>query len=618
MCNTCNPAIFSNVVAEFWSRRSLLKSFAALPLAASLLPRAALAQAQTLQSVEGSAAAQGLKAPAPATIYTAKSIITMEPDLPRATAVAVLGDKIAAAGDLGEVTRALGDRPFSIDGRFADKVLLPGFIEHHIHPLLGAMTMSAEVIAIEDWAIPGRFSKAATTPEDYSSRFKQALAAMDSKPASETFFTWGYHQLFHGLIRRPQLDELSPDRPVVVWHRSAHEFILNSAALKKYGITEQSLAGHGLASQQCSYADGHCFESGLELMVPAFAKDLMTPERLATGLDLVKAYLHANGVTTIAEPGALVTPEIYQFFVTALNRDDVPFRTYFIPDGRGLYDKLKQANKLGELIEEAKSFEAWSLGKVEWLGGQIKLFCDGAIFSQLMQLKEPYTDGHQGQWIAVPDDYRAAVKAFWDAGYQIHTHVNGDAGLDVVLGALEDQMRTNPRPDHRFTVVHFGVSKDDQVDRMAKNGAVVSANPYYVSSLADKYSEIGLGPERANTMVRLGSCVEQGLHIALHSDMPMAPAFPLLLAWCAVNRTTVSGRTAAPDQRISVEKALQGITIEQAYINRLEDKIGSIKAGKSADFTILDDNPFLVPPEDLKDVKVWGTMFEGRVFPVAS
>ncbi|MGC1178959.1 MAG: amidohydrolase family protein [Methyloceanibacter sp.] len=328
--------------------------------------------------------------------------------------------------------------------------------------------------------------------------------------------------------------------------------------------------------------------------------------------------MHSNGVTTIAEPGALVTPQIYQFFAEQLNVDEVPFRTFFIPNGHGLYGKLKQENRLADLIQETKTFDSWGKGKVQWLPNQTKLFCDGAIFSQLMQLKDGYTDGHQGQWIAVPDDYRAAVKAYWDAGYQIHTHVNGDAGLDVVLGALEERMQANPRQDHRFTVVHFGVSEDDQVDRIARSGAVVSANPYYVSSLADKYSEIGLGPERANTMVRLGSCVERGLHVALHSDMPMAPAFPLLLAWCAANRTTASGRTAAPDQRIPVEKALEGITIEHAYINRLEDMIGSIKPGKKADFTILEQDPLSVAPQDLKDVKVWGTVFEGRVFPVAA
>jgi len=243
VCNTCNPKIFTSIVEEFWSRRSLLKGAVAVPLAATLIPRAAFGQAQTLQSVEDSAAAQGLKSPLPATIYVAKRIITMERAAPTATAVAVEGDKIAAVGELDGVKEAVAGRQITIDDRFAGKVIMPGFIEHHIHPLLGAMTMSAEVIAIEDWAIPGRYSKAATSNEEYVARLNQALAALAGKPRDETLFTWGYHQYFHGLIRRPQLDEISPNRPMVVWHRSAHEFILNTAALNKYGVTEQSLKG---------------------------------------------------------------------------------------------------------------------------------------------------------------------------------------------------------------------------------------------------------------------------------------------------------------------------------------------------------------------------------------
>ena len=95
------------------------------------------------------------------------------------------GDKIAAVGELDGVKDAVAGRQITIDDRFAGKVIMPGFIEHHIHPLLGAMTMSAEVIAIEDWAIPGRYSKAATSNEEYVARLNQALAALAGKPRDD-------------------------------------------------------------------------------------------------------------------------------------------------------------------------------------------------------------------------------------------------------------------------------------------------------------------------------------------------------------------------------------------------------------------------------------------------
>ena len=247
---------------------------------------------------------------------------------------------------------------------------------------------------------------------------------------------------------------------------------------------------------------------------------------------------------------------------------------------------------------------------------QVKLFCDGAIFSQLMQVEQPYLDGHQGQWIAEPADYNAAFRLYWDAGYRIHTHVNGDAGLQVVIDALAERMKNNPRKDHGFTVVHFAVSNDGQVAELAKLGATITANPYYVSALADKYSEFGLGPDRADHLVRLGSVAKTSMPIALHSDMPMAPADPLFLAWCAANRTTVSGRTAAPDQRIGVDRALSGVTIEAAGVLGKQAEIGSIKPGKIADFTIVEENPLSVPLDALKEVVVWGVVFGGKKIPV--
>jgi predicted amidohydrolase YtcJ len=182
-----------------------------------------------------------------------------------------------------------------------------------------------------------------------------------------------------------------------------------------------------------------------------------------------------------------------------------------------------------------------------------------------------------------------------------------------VLDTLEASLRRNPRYDHRTVLVHFAVSAPDQVARIKALGAIVSGNPYYVTALADQYSKVGLGPERANSMVRLGDLSRAGISWSLHSDMPMAPADPLFLMWCATTRMTSSGRIADPGQRVSVEAALRGVTINAAYSLGLEQEVGSIVAGKRANFTILDTNPLAVDPKQLRDIKVWGTVMEGSV-----
>jgi hypothetical protein len=542
------------------------------------------------------------------TIYVARKVITLEPDGP-ATAVAVTGATIAGTGSLDELTKQLSPGSFTVDRQYENDVIVPGLIEQHLHPLLGSLSFACAVIAIEDWDIPGKFSPAASGNAEYTSRLKEAIGSMGAAAKTETLFTWGYHQYFHGNVRRPELDALSPDRPVVVWHRSCHELILNSAAIAKYGITEQSLAGKGLASEQADLAQGHFYENGLKLVLEPVGKDMLSPERIESGVSRFTAYVRSKGITTICEPGTQRPRPIQAFWESALG-GDVGFRTYFIPDGRGLYEEYK--DKPDQLLPATAAFASWGRGNVAWLPKQIKLFCDGAIFSLLMQLEQPYLDGHKGEWIAEPSDYAAAFKLYWEAGYHIHTHVNGDAGLKVVIDTLAENVKAHPRADHRFTVVHFAVSQDEQVGRLAELGAIISANPYFPCALADKYSEMGLGPERANGMVRLGTAARHNISTSLHSDMPMAPADPMFLMWCAVNRRTVSGRTADPEQRITAERALRAVTIDAAHSIELENEIGSIKRGKKADLTVLSNDPLTVDPAEIRDIKVVAAIFAGR------
>jgi predicted amidohydrolase YtcJ len=164
--------------------------------------------------------------------------------------------------------------------------------------------------------------------------------------------------------------------------------------------------------------------------------------------------------------------------------------------------------------------------------------------------------------------------------------------------------------------VHFGFSTAEQVERIARLGAIVSANPYYLTALADRYGEQGVGPERADAIARLGEVARAGVSFSLHSDMPMAPGQPLFLMWCAVNRTTLSGRTARTDLRITAEQALRAVTLDAAYSIRLKGEIGSLEVGKKANFTVLADNPLTEDPTTIKDIDEWGTVLEGRLQPI--
>ena len=130
----------------------------------------------------------------------------------------------------------------------------------------------------------------------------------------------------------------------------------------------------------------------------------------------------------------------------------------------------------------------------------------------------------------------------------------------------------------------------------------------------DEHYQLTVGPERAERMNACRTALDNGIPLAIHSDAPVTPLSPLFTAWCAVNRITSSGRSQGEYEKISVQEALYAITLGAAYTLNMDDEIGSIEAGKHADFAVLEDDPTTVSAETLKDVGVWGTVQAGRVF----
>ena len=542
------------------------------------------------------------------TIYHAKEIVTLDEKVASANAVSVKSDRIMAIGSLDDLIERNPDA--SIDRQFQNDVIVPGFIEHHIHPFLSAITMNAEIISIEGWDLPNNQSIAYRDRDSYMQRLSEIEENMKS---DSPLITWGFHHYFHGDLSREDLDRISKDRPILVMHRSYHEFILNTPALEYFDISQEFI--ESLDEEARAYADfdrGHFSEQGMISVFPKLLRYLGKPEYLLSGLQLTEDYLHQNGVTMIANPGAWLIKSIQDAKNLILGDESTPFRSFFIPSAL----ILSEDHDVPELVEEAKKLLEWGGGKVEYLPNRIKLFADGAMYSQNMVLSEGYLDGHQGAWLMQEGLYRSAFKLFWDEGYQIHIHQNGDEALDLILDVLEENMANNPREDHRTTIVHFGISRADQMDRVKSLGAIISANPYYVTALSDLYSKKGLGPERALEMVRLGDVDRAGIRFGLHSDMPMAPGSPLVLMHAAVNRINFANEVAGPKQRVSPLAALKGVTLDAAYIMGLEDDYGSISEGKLANFTILSENPLSVNPQTIKDIEIKATIVEGKHYPI--
>lgn len=545
------------------------------------------------------------------TIFPAGTVITMNPEEPEAEAVAISGDRILATGALAQLKKGFPERPVTVDDRFADKVLVPGLINQHEHPWLSALTLSTHVISIEDWNLPEHRYPKATNPQQYRELLEAAVASHGDEAG--VFYSWGYHKLWHGELTRGMLDEISTTVPIVIWQRSAHELIFNTPALETFGISQEVIdqfPEHARA--QTDHTNGHFWEQGAMILAPRLFKRMAAPERFVPALKMLREYWHNAGSTWVVEPGGLVNKGLLTMQNSVFGSADTPFHMDYIPDG-----KTMALQHMDNLIPATENLLDWGQGMSRFLPGQVKLFTDGAIFSQLMKMKDGYLDGHEGEWIISPDLFREAFRKYWEAGYQIHVHHNGDEGLELLLDTIEENQQRHPRPDHRTVIVHFGFSTPEQVERIAELGAIISANPYYPIALGDMYSHHGIGPERAHEMVRLGDVVEAGIPFSLHADMPMAPGKPLFLMWSAVNRIDDEGNVIGTEHRISPEQALRAVTLGAAYSMGMEDRLGSIEAGKMANLTVLEQNPLTVPPMTIKDIGVWGTIHEGRVLPVS-
>ena len=538
-------------------------------------------------------------------VYTAKLIRTMEPALPEATAVAVEDGKVLAVGSLDSLNPLIASRGARIDRQFEDKVMTPGFIDPHVHPTLPAVLTQFPFLAPDDWYLPTGDFPGATTPEGYRSALQNLVAQHDD--ASVPFVAFGYHPLWHGEVWRDDLNNWFGDTPVMIWHRSFHELIGNDAAWERLGVTKEDADAipHG-----ASWERGHFYELGLRAVFPRMGF-LFEPARYMKGMQNFLSMMHESGVTTAADMGTGIfgnpVGEI-QAIKAAVASDPVGVRVLLTPIITDFITRQKSAE---QALAEVRDWQTMNDDHVT-VGNHFKLMIDGAIFSGLSQMGSPgYLDGHTGVWMVDVPTLETFAKTFWDAGFQIHAHSNGDAATARFIDLLDYLLRESPRADHRMTLEHFAYSTEDQNRKLAALGAAVSANPYYHYILSEMYSGDWLGPDRGPQMVRLGSLESKGVPVGLHSDSPMAPLSPLTLMWTAVARENISGEKTGQGEVMSRYGALKAITIDAAWILGLEDSIGSIRAGKAADFTVLAADPLTVPLEQLRSIEVIGTVYAG-------
>ncbi len=549
------------------------------------------------------------------TVYPARKIITMNPMQPQATHVAVRHGRVLAVGTLADM-QAWGD--FELDGRFADKVLMPGLVEGHCHLKEGSMW---------DWSYLGWFDRRDPDGKVWSglrsmdavvARLAEVEAQMTAagRPDTEPLIAWGFDPIYFGGERMTvqHVDRASLTRPIVITHANGHLMNVNTAMLQladinrdnevegvvKFGADAGALAGEPTGELQ---------EPAAMFLVVRKVGDagLLAPMTEA-GVRSFARLACMQGVTTATDLVNKLTEDDCRVLETVTSDDACGVR--ILP----AFQAFHGTHGAPQGAEHVKSLLPRNTDRLRY--GLVKMMLDGSIqgFSARLRWPGHFNGAPNGIWVVAPSQYETDFETYHRAGLTVHTHTNGDEASEVAINAIERVLTRAPRPDHRHTLQHGQMIDAPLFKRMAALGLSANLFANHLWYWGDQHYEMTMGPDRANRLDACGSALAAGVPLAIHSDAPVTPLGPLFTAWCAVNRVTPSGRVLGASERITVAQALHAITLGPAWTLKIDHEIGSIECGKRADFCVLEDDPLAVEPMALKDIRVWGTVLSGRVF----
>jgi hypothetical protein len=537
------------------------------------------------------------------TIYPARKIITMNSYLPEATHVAVREGRVLGVGSLDQLA---GWGEYELDTRFADKVLLPGFVEGHCHAPEGQVWDHTYLGFFRRRDPEGNWYAELKNMDEALERLREVNRSMDDP--DDPLFAWGFDPIYYKSERMTakHLDSISTTRIIIIMHASGHLINVNSLVLERAGI-DASTEVQGVFKDKDGNPTGELISMATHYMIQKVAGTPFFNSMDARGLRRFAAAACNVGVTTATDLAARFDEATLQAYCEVTAEDD--FRLRIAPAMR------IQELPIPEGIAQMRELKQSNSDKLHF--GLCKIISDGSIQGFTARLKWPgyYNGSPEGAWYISPESLEKMIDAYHAEGMHLHIHTNGDEATEVTIGAIESALKRNPRADHRHTLQHCQMAEEAHFRRMGKLGICANLFANHIFYWGDQHVEQTMGPDRAARMDATATAKRQGVNFAIHSDAPVTPLGPLFTAWCAVNRKTASGRTLGEFEKISVDDALRAVTIGAAYTLKLDHLVGSIESGKFADFAVLNDDPYAVDPTKLKDVGVWGTMVGGIPFP---
>ena len=531
-------------------------------------------------------------------ILTGGRIQTMDRRRSLAAAVAVRGGRIIAFGSDTAIRATAGPGTRAIDLR--GRTLTPGFGDAHVHPVTSGLTML----------------RCALDGVRGLDRYLATVAAYAEAHPDEPWIQgdgWSMADFPGGTPRREDLDRVVPDRPVYLDSRDGHTAWVNSAALALAGITADTLdPPDGRIERDPDGRPTGTLQEGARAIVGRLLPPA-TEDELVEGLGLAQAHLHALGITNWQD-AQVEAGEGEIAYRTMADRGRLTARVVGALD----WDDRRGDDQIETLMERRARG-----GSARYAPTSVKFFQDGIIENATAGLLEPYLgpDGRpttdRGQSLVDPDAFGRSVARLDMLGFQVHVHAVGDRAVREALDAIETARRTNGPSDTRPTIAHIQLIHPDDIARFPALGVVANAQPYWAchDDQMDALTIPRLGPARVARQYPFGSLLAAGATLAMGSDWSVSTANPLLEMELAVTRVSDTHRgdrpPFVPDERIELIEALAAFTTGTAFVNHLDNEVGSIEVDKAADLVVLDRDLFDRAAGAIGEARVIATFVDG-------
>ncbi|MGB5331930.1 MAG: amidohydrolase [Woeseiaceae bacterium] len=535
-------------------------------------------------------------------VFTNAKIYTVNGAQPWAEAVAVKGNEIVYVGDAAGAEALVGTSTVRTDA--GGQLLLPGFIDSHVHPIAGGAYATALSLdtsgSVEGWV--AAIADYAAENADVPVLFGYGFLATTFGPVGPT---------------RQLIDSIVPDRPVLIMDEGFHAAWANTAALEALNITQDTpdpVPGFSYYKRDANGdATGYLLEGTAGMAMDSL--DVITEEVVVEGLGIILDIMNAYGVTAAFDAGVIGYEDIAASVLKRTeNRGDLTVRLVgsYRPRGPGdTADAVDNALLWGRMIKGDR-----------YRYNVLKIMDDGTVEGRTAAMFEDYQGepGNSGETVFTQEEMMSMVIGAAENDIDVHIHALGERAIHESLNAIEAARQAAPESSTRFAICHIQVITDQDLPRFAELDVIAQSTPLWASY--DTYGEQFVSADQFSRFWRFNSLRDLGVRLSFGSDFPASGAGTLGLSpvvQIEIGHTRQNpGEPEAPVQpreteRLDIESLVRGFTIDAAYQMHMEDEIGSIEVGKKADLVILDKNIFEVDAYDIHKTGVVLTMMDGNI-----